>query len=124
MKVVTDSSVIIDHLRTKGIGKTTKLMRLRSSYEQLIFPLIIVGELFGGKSAQEKEKEIKEILFAGEIAKPDFSLMELAGKIRRETEINLLDAIIAATALRLDLPLATLNIKDFSKVSGIKLYKW
>ncbi len=47
--------------------------------------------------------------------------MEKAGKIRREVEISLIDAIIAASALELNLSLATLNKKDFKKIKGLAL---
>jgi len=33
------------------------------------------------------------------------------------------DSLIAATAIELDLPLFTYNIKDFRYISGIRLYE-
>lgn len=46
---------------------------------------------------------------------------KLAGKIVAKTGIELIDAIIVATAFKCNLPLATLNMKDFGKVKGLKL---
>ncbi|MBS1530058.1 MAG: type II toxin-antitoxin system VapC family toxin [Bacteroidetes bacterium] len=41
--------------------------------------------------------------------------------LRKEYKIKLPDAIIAATALILDLTLVTNNITDFKKITGLKL---
>jgi len=37
-------------------------------------------------------------------------------------ELDFHDALIAATAIRYDMELFTLNVKDFVFISGIKLY--
>ncbi len=123
MSVVVDSSIIIDHLRTKKLGKTTYWETITKKEQGLYFSLISVGELFGGESAVRDETDIRRMFSFGNIIPLEFSLMESAGEIRRTAKINLIDAIIAATCLTLDFSLATLNTKDFTKVSGIKLYK-
>lgn len=122
MRVLLDSSIIIDHLRTFGQNKETKLISIYRQNE-IYFSLITVGEIFSGKSSNKMEKEINEIFAVGRILEPDFELMKEAGRIRKKTHISLLDAIIAAAALKLDLPVATLNTWDFAKVVGLKLYK-
>lgn len=124
MAVVIDSSVLIDHLRTLGKGKSSKFTEIQQKETDLVFSLITVGELFSGQSAVVKEKEIKALLSLGKIADLNYELMHTAGFIRGKTGIDLEDAVIAATCLRLNLPLATLNTKDFSKVLGVKIYNW
>lgn len=122
MKVFIDSSVIIDHFRTYTKNKQTLFQELSDTCDVLYFSLITVGELFSGKSAEKSESKIMELFKLGEIISLDIFLMKEAGKIRRETNISLLDSIIAASALKLNLPVATLNTKDFSKIKGLKLY--
>lgn len=59
----------------------------------------------------------------GEVfGKLDVTISENAGKIRASYNVNLIDAVITATALTEKLPLATINTKDFEKIRGIRLY--
>lgn len=46
---------------------------------------------------------------------------ERAGEIRARYNVDIVDAIIAATALIHKLTLATLNIKDFEKIEEVSL---
>lgn len=123
MKVFIDSSVIIDHLRQKRKRRKTFFQTILDESEEMFISLITLGEIYSGESATRQEKEIEEILGTVKIIDLDPSLMKEAGKIRRKTKIFLPDAIIAATSLNLNLPLATLNAKDFRKVAGLALYK-
>ncbi|EDN64989.1 PilT-like protein [Beggiatoa sp. PS] len=43
-------------------------------------------------------------------------------QLRQTTSLKVPDAIIAATALHLKLPLMTRNIKDFQKVPHLQLF--
>lgn len=122
MKVLIDSSVIIDHLRNYGRIKETKFVLTYKKCEEIYFSLITIGEIFSGLSASKMEKQIRDIFSLGHVIELNTFLMEKAGEIRRETKISLIDAIISASALELNLPVATLNIKDFSKVPGLKLH--
>lgn len=122
MKVLFDTSIIIDCLRRRNIEQTI-FRKLIKETKGAVISLITVGELYSGESAEKKEEEIQEILKMTEIANIDYSLMKTAGEIRRKASVTLIDAIIAATSLNLNLPLATLNEKDFRKVAGLILYK-
>lgn len=51
----------------------------------------------------------------------DTEIKNIAIKIRRECRLKLPDAIIAATALHLGLPLITRNTKDFKSIPEVKL---
>jgi hypothetical protein len=55
-----------------------------------------------------------------EISTLTLSLLEMYALSHR---LNLPDALIAATALRYNLSLYTLNIKDFRFIEGLSLYK-
>ena len=123
MKALVDSSIVIDHLRSYERTKDTKFTVIYQECETIYFSLITIAEIFSGLSAGKMKKEIKDIFSLGNIIEVNQSLMEQAGCIRRETEIHLIDAVISACALKLDLPVATLNMKDFAKVPKLKLYK-
>jgi len=116
--VLIDTSIIIDHFRTYKKDKPTIFVNLLEKYEEIYFCAISIAEVFSGKSAAKNEEKIRQLFNLGEIINLTPKLMEKAGKIRRETEISLIDAIIAASALELNLPLATLNKKDFKKIKG------
>jgi Predicted nucleic acid-binding protein, contains PIN domain len=119
--IVIDTSIIIDHFRTYQKDKKTLFINLLEKYEEIYFCAISIAEIFSGKSAAKNEEKIRQLFNLGEIINLTPKLMEKAGKIRRETEISLIDAIIAASALELNLPLATLNKKDFKKIKGLTI---
>ena len=50
------------------------------------------------------------------------TLAEKTIEIRSGTSITLPDAVIAASALSLDAILVTRNVKDFSNVTGLRIY--
>lgn len=51
----------------------------------------------------------------------DAEIKDVAIKIRRSYRLKLPDAIIAATALHLGLPLITRNVKDFKDIPDLRL---
>lgn len=123
MKALIDSSIIIDHLRNHNHVDETTFISILHNCEEIYFSLVTVAEIFSGLSAAQMEKQINDIFFSGHIINLDYNLMRVAGEVRRNTDISLIDAIIAACALELDLPVATLNLKDFQKVPRLRLYK-
>ncbi len=46
---------------------------------------------------------------------------ERAGRIRRESGLDLADAVIAATALHLGVPVLTRNRRGFDRVPGLEV---
>jgi hypothetical protein len=95
----------------------TELNKKRPSYS-----IITEIELLSWKKLSETEtKTISRFLF-------NFSRIELSGQIKDETirirkafGIKVPDAIIAASALILNQPLLTHNLKDFKNVEGLKI---
>ncbi len=122
-KLLIDTSVIIDFLRKKD-KEGTLLYKLAEN--DLYVSIITHTELYSGKSIWEKTqaKEELEKLFSGITI---FSLIpelsQKAGKIKAyHHDRNILDCIIAATALYHDLDLVTLNIKDFENIPGVQIF--
>jgi tRNA(fMet)-specific endonuclease VapC len=53
----------------------------------------------------------------------------LAGEINAAllnagTPVGVMDVFIAATALRMDVPIVTSNTRDFSKIKGLVMIDW
>lgn len=123
--ILVDSSILIDFLRQEN-KKDTLFFNLTQNYNQIFISIITHAELHSGRGIWEKSKvrfELKKLLEGIEILPLKVDISEKAGKIRAKYGINLLDAIIAATAILTKLDFVTLNIKDFKMIRGLKLLK-
>lgn len=124
-KVLLDTSVIIDFLRRKKKEQAVLYSLAEGDYD-LSISLITHMELDAGKSVWEKTKARQELetIFEGlEVLNLDEEISKNAGKIRAKSNVDLIDAIIAATAKHHQLPLATLNTKHFKQIRELKLLK-
>ena len=124
MKIVIDSSIIIDYLRDGTKWQDFLNEALRDS--ELFLPTIVIFELFSGKSTK-KSSTAKGIL---NLLK-QFTKIELtetiaikAGELYRDigTHIDAEDYIIAASALGIGGTVLTLNKKHFQQISGLQIY--
>lgn len=121
--ILVDTSVIIDFLRAQDKSKTT-LFALAKKHK-LAISILTHAELYAGKSVWENPRAEKELttLFSGLTVLPVTQVLsKQAGKIRAQYTPDLIDALIAATALHHNLPLATSNAKHFSHIPHLKLY--
>jgi len=94
---------------------------------------ITVAELeFGVQKSQylsQNEQALQQFLLPLVILVFDHEAARTYGKIRawletRGKTIGALDMLIAAHALSKGLPLATNNVREFSKVPGLKVINW
>ena len=121
--ILLDSSVIVDFLRVKD-KKSTLFYNFVLQKYQIYISIITHSELFAGKSVwqtQRARNELEALFSKMQILNLDEKISEKAGYIKAAYNINLLDAIIAATALVNKLQFATLNTKDFANIKGLKL---
>lgn len=122
-KVLVDTSVVIDFLRQKE--------KLNTWYYQLapqniVLSILSQAELYSGKNVwtnPKAKKTLKTFLSGIELLNINSAIVQNAGKIRAKFGTHLIDALIASTALEYQLPIATLNTKDFSKIPKLKLIK-
>jgi len=122
-KVLLDTSVIIDFLRRKD-KEQTLLVILAQKEIHLYISIITHTELYAGKSIWENKKAKEELqtLFSGmKILPLEHNISQKAGEVKAKYNLNLLDAIVAATSIIHKLDLSTLNIKDFDKIKEINL---
>lgn len=123
--ILLDSSVIVDFLRVKN-KESTLFKKILETIDNLYLSILGHTELFAGKSIWERPKareDLEAILSEIEILPIDEDMSRNAGEIRAKYNTPIIDAIIAATATKHKLKLATLNIKDFNKIKGLKIAK-
>lgn len=123
--ILLGTSIIIDSIRQKDTSQTI-LHKLAQSENELYISILTHTESYAGKSIWEKseaKKALETILSGLKVLLLDENTSQRAGKIASKHSIGIVDAIIAATAISHKLTLATLNIKHFEKIKGLKLYK-
>jgi predicted nucleic acid-binding protein len=108
--VLVDTDVFIDLLR----GART----LVAGPDRVSYSIVTRAELFAGRS---DEREMRIFLGGFTEVGIDDAIAERAGRLRRETALELSDALIAATALEHKLTLVTRNRRDFDRVRGLKV---
>lgn len=122
-KILLDTSVIIDFLRRKD-KENSLLISILS--ETLYISIITHTELNAGKSVWEKEyarKGLEDLLSGITIIPLNDEISKKAGFIKAyHSKIDLIDSIIASTAIVNNLELATLNLKDFKTIKDLKFY--
>lgn len=125
MKLVIDTSVLIDFLRGGIIGKEL-FDKVEKQTQELFIPTIVIFELFSGTSSKNplvKTKIInfirnfKRIELTEELAMRAVELYRQIGK-----HIGPQDYIIAASALDLGATVLTLNRKHFEQIPGLVIY--
>lgn len=125
MKIIVDTSVIVDHIRA-DVGVYPSLIALaRKGSVKLYIPTVVVLELWKGRSMGDKniEKSVDKLLQAVTILPLSRQLAKEAGCLMRKGLVdNFIDAVVAATALYLDARLATANKKHFVKVKDLRLF--
>ncbi|WP_324736166.1 PIN domain-containing protein [Thermococcus sp. SY098] len=117
-----DTDIIIDILR--GI-KGSKEFLLDLSKDGLFLSVISMAEIFSGKETRDPVKHEKILRFLShfEVIPLTQEIAILGGAIRRDYQIGLADALIAAAAIHNGLTVVTYNTKHFEKVEGLKILK-
>lgn len=121
--MLIDSSLIIDFLRRQDKSKSWFYFLVSANKRSLV-SVITQAELYAGKSVWESRRardELKLIFSTVTVLPLSEEIAITAGKIRAIYAVNLIDAIIAATAVSKSVPLATLNPKHFSPIAGLRL---
>ncbi len=120
MKIVIDSSVIIDFTRA-GLGVLEFLVELKKVGKvEILLPTIVLAELWAGR---EVARDNLEKLLSGFIqVELTEKIAKRTGEILRDKSASGFDSIIAATALECGAQIATRNRKHFSNVKGIKIF--
>ncbi len=113
-----DTNVIIDFLR--GYPEAKTYFGAIPDKTELLISTITVTELYAGVANQEEEEQLKEFLQEYQIIAVDHILAKKGGLIKKEFwpshGVGIADAVIAATAIKENAKLITLNLKHFPMV--------
>lgn len=120
--ILIDTDVIIDHLR--GVEEARELLKtVEDGSLSAYFSTITEAEVYSGKRMEGKaEKRRVQLLFDlmhrvdvnGEIARK-------AGELRRRYQVELPNAIIAATAFYARAKLVTRNVKHYESIKEVRI---
>jgi len=129
MKYLLDTNICIHFLRGK--------YELIDKFEQLgtenfaISEITLAELVFGAENSKNPQKNLDLVeVFANQVViLPIFSAIYLYGKEKARLRskglmISDFDLLIGCTALEKDLIMVTENLKEFQRISGIKLENW
>jgi predicted nucleic acid-binding protein len=108
-KILFDTDVLIDHLR----GSRQLIV------DDAAISVVTRTELFAGDERQELA--VEALLEDCEEVDIDPQIARRAGRVKRQTDLQIADALIAATALERGIPLMTRNVRHFERVPGLDL---
>lgn len=117
MRLVVDSTFLIDHLR--GLpAATDRLAQIFEMGDDPIVTEVIVCEVRAGLRP-ENERDLAALLEPMEFVQPDPATATRAGRWRAEARargwtLSLADALIAAAAASMDASVLTRNVRDFA----------
>ena len=124
MRLVLDTSVLIDHLRGRPKAATEIIPRAVARGDELWSSYVVRAEVLAGMRAVE-EAATRDLLRLITWVDVDESLSEASGALGRRflsshPGIDIADLIVAALAQHLDAELKTTNVKHFPMFRGLK----
>ena len=123
MKLVLDTSIIIDYLR--GGNLWGNLLAKVDKTSVFYIPTIVIYELFSGKSTRNTKVTEKINIFLKYFERIELTekIAKQAGQLYRDRgQAGALDYIIAASALDIGATVVTLNKKHFQQIPTFLLY--
>ena len=122
MKAVIDSDIIIDVLRQQEKAKNF-IESITKDENTIFISALTEAEVLSGKDCNDviKREKTEDFLASFEVLDVTQSLARRGAELRRKHDMPLHDAIIAATALELVIPIYSRNSKDFKKIKELKL---
>ena len=126
MKVLVESSVLINAQRRPDSAASMELISLLSSGEAVVTGPVIMEYIRGARSAEELDF-LTERIVSIDCLDVDRQTWVIAGRIsnrliRMGQMLTDLDVVIAAVAIRYDIPLYTLD-RGFDRIPELRLYQ-
>jgi len=122
--ILLDTNILIEFYKDNHEVRSTLEIQGASN---LAISVITAGELyFGARDKREMRKIEKHLSLIEQIpldAEITSLFLDLLRQYALSHRLNIPDALIAATAILNNLPLYTLNIKDFQYIPGLDLYQ-
>lgn len=122
--ILIDTSVLIDQLRRRD--KRNGLLFKRLDNSLFYASTIVEFELFAGAKDAAKKRDAQNVMQLVTVLPFSSPIAQKAADIylrlkQKNAVIEMRDIFIAATAIAHDLPLLTLNVKHFERMSDLRL---
>ena len=122
--ILVDTSILIDYYRKTDKENSVWIQLVRLGYD-FVISSVTKYEIYSG-ATQTQLDFWNEILKLIEVISFDEFTADTAVKIafelkRKRKQIDIADLFIAATAVSMHLPLATLNRKHFERIDELKM---
>jgi predicted nucleic acid-binding protein len=122
---ILDSSVLIDCLR--GRPHAVAFLTSLASQSPPVTHVMVAAELLAGARDKAEQQQIESFLKAFQIVSPNESdgllALDLYSRFHLSNGVDWPDCQIAATALRLGLPVYTQNVKHFTAFTGLSVVR-
>lgn len=120
LNYLTDSNVVIDYLAGKLPAAGMELLNGLVD-EGMVVSVITKIEVLGCNLDKDDERVLKDFLDEALVIDIGEEIADTTISIRKSMKIKVPDAIIAATAIVLELTLLTRNLNDFKGIKGLKV---
>ncbi|MEK7129696.1 MAG: PIN domain-containing protein [Patescibacteria group bacterium] len=123
-KVVVDSDIIIDFLRT-GSGLLPALFESqRDGKLELFLSAITILELFAGKSSKAAAGQLRELITGFTVVPLGNELAIFAGELKRDHRIStaFADLVVGAATIAIGAQLATRNKRHYQGIPKLRFY--
>jgi predicted nucleic acid-binding protein len=122
--MVVDTSVFIEFLRAKD--KTQTILFNTPSENRIFISSVTLYELLMGANTSQKINDIRILTDGIPVLSFSESVAQKAGEIYHQLRkankmIEFRDIFIAATAITNKMPVKTLNVKHFARISEIEI---
>jgi hypothetical protein len=118
--LLVDTDVMIDYLR----GHPAARAFLFLNEQRIVFSVATLTELYAGARGEPEEAAIENAVLRFGVIPVTASIAREAGLLKRNFGkshgVGLADAIVAATALAENAELATLNVKHYPMLKGLR----
>ena len=122
-RALIDSCICIDYLR--GVQSAIYYLDEMRDRGWLRCSVVTYAELLAGCRNRKEEQAVSRFISEFKVepvtAEDSLNAIRLLKKHRLKDGLGWLDCLVACAALRLHLPIATLNEKHFQPISGIKI---
>lgn len=118
-RFLIDTNILIYYLN--GTAPTNKEVETALLDNNFVISSITFTEILSWKSLSEDDIQLITKRFSSiEIISPDREISIEAAKIRRYHFVKLADALIAASAIHLNIPLVTNDLTDFKQIKELQ----
>ncbi len=119
--ILLDTNILIEILK----DNQSTIKKVQSFNSPLAISSITVMELFYGALNKTEVRKLEKFVALFEIIDIDEAISKqsiiLIKTYAKSHNLNIPDALIGSTALVLDIPLFTYNLKDFRFIDGLEL---